>query len=449
MQLPPANLPIAANIYLCPMKSTINRVFILVAIVCGMASCSEPDSIGMDLLGPDQPGVFYTDTFSLECSSIREDSLRSDEVTTAFNLAGSYADPVFGGTVAGFFSEVRLPNNNTTFTFGTSPVLDSVVLTLAYADYYGDTTTPMNFKVFELDDKMVIDSNYYTNDTVALKRLLFSSNVTIRPKDSVAVDGAKRAPHLRLKLDDAFGNDFLNAPSSSYLNNTAFIDFFNGIHVTADANSVAGQGVIASFNLLASMSKLTFYYKNSTDTTRRTANFEINSGCPRFNAFQHDYTIAQFGGTFPVSGNDKLYVQSMSGLKARVKIPHLRNLAANGPVAVNKAELIIPVTENGTFKNHNALLLFGVDSLGKEAIIPDVLESPTYYGGSYDAIAAAYKFNLNRYVQKLISNPSLNDYGLSIVSSGGALNSFRTIVPGPSTPSGEKIRLKITYSVLN
>ncbi|MFM7054790.1 MAG: DUF4270 domain-containing protein [Bacteroidota bacterium] len=431
------------------MNSIINRIIILATFVCSLASCTEPDSIGMDLLGPDQPGVFYTDTFSLECSSIREDSLRSDEVTTAFNLAGSYADPVFGGTVAGFFSEVRLPNNNTTFTFGTSPVLDSVVLTLAYADYYGDTTTPMNFKVYELDDKMAIDSNYYTNDTVALKRLLFSNNVSIKPKDSVAVDGAKRAPHLRLKLDDTFGNDFLNAPSSSYLNNTAFIDYFNGIHVTADANSAAPQGVIASFNLLASMSKLTFYYKNGTDTTRRTANFEINSGCPRFNAFKHDFSIAQFGNIFPVSGNDKLYVQSMSGLKARIMIPNLRDLAADGPVAINKAELVIPVIENGTFKNHNALLLFGVDSLGKEAIIPDVLESPSYYGGSYDAIANAYKFNLNRYVQKLVSNPSLNDYGLSIVSSGGALNSFRTVVPGPATPTGEKIRLRVTYSKLN
>jgi hypothetical protein len=56
-----------------------------------------------------------------------------------------------------------------------------------------------------------------------------------------------------------------------------FIQFFKGIHVrTADVNAT-GQGVIMSFNLLAGMSKLTFYYTNDGDTTKRTANFEINS----------------------------------------------------------------------------------------------------------------------------------------------------------------------------
>ncbi|MEY3343332.1 MAG: hypothetical protein RL090_1016 [Bacteroidota bacterium] len=423
-------------------------------LVCGFlftlySSCMEPDSIGLELLTPDQPGVFFTDTLTLDCTTIREDSLRSDEFVAAFNLAGSYDDPVFGGTVAGFYSEVRLPNNNTTFTFGTSPVLDSVVLTLAYSDSYGDTTSPVGFRVFETDDKLVIDSTYYTNDTVSLKRELFAGALYVKPKDSVLVDGAKRAPHLRLRLTNDFGNDFINAPTSSFLDNTAFLNFFNGIHVTADAITTPGQGVIASFNLLASMSKLTFYYKNGSDTTRRTANFEINSGCPRFNRYIHNYSGSQVGDVFPASGDNKLYIQSMSGLKSRIKIPHLRNLATNGPVAINKAELIIPVIDNGTFKNHNSLLLFGVDSTGKEAVIPDVLESPAYYGGSFDAIAQSYKFNINRYVQRIVSDPALNDYGLSIVSSGGALNSFRTIVPGPLTPTGQKIRLKITYSVLN
>lgn len=418
-------------------------------LVSSVTSCMEPDSIGLELLSPDQPGVFFTDTLTLECNSIREDSLRSDEFVAAFNLAGAYADPTFGGAVAGFYSEVRLPNNNTTFSFGTSAALDSVVLTLAYSDSYGDTTTPVGFRVFETDDKMVIDSTYYSNDTLTLKRELFAGSVLIRPKDSVVVDGAKRAPHLRLRLNNDFGNDFLNAPTSSFSDNAAFLNFFNGIHVTADAITTPGQGVIASFNLLASMSKLTFYYKNGSDTTRRTANFEINSGCPRFNRFTHDYSISQFGNVFPVSGNDKIYIQSLSGLKARIKIPHLRNLAANGPVAINKAELIIPITDNASYKNHNSLLLFGVDSVGKEAVIPDVLESPAYYGGSFDATVQSYRFNINRYVQRVVSDPTLRDYGLSIVSSGGALNSFRTVVPGPLTPTGQKIRLKITYSVLN
>ncbi|MFN5324101.1 MAG: DUF4270 domain-containing protein [Bacteroidota bacterium] len=426
------------------MKHFLQGILSLLFILSiSLTSCTEPDSIGVELLKDDEPGVFYTDTFTLDCKSIREDSLRTDEFSAAFNLAGSYTDTEFGLTVAGFYSEIRLPNNSSNFSFGSDPALDSVVLTLAYADYYGDTTSPMNFRVFETDDKMFLDTVYFSNDTLNLKRSIFSGQVNIRPKDSVVVNGVKRAPHLRLKLDQTFGNDLLTAPSSSLSNNSAFIDFFNGIYVTADA---ATNGSISSFNLLASLSKLTFYYKNGSDTTSRTADFEINSGCSRYNRFYHDYSLGLMGGAFPIAGQSRIYIQSMSGTKARIKIPNLSSLSMDGPVAINKAELVIPVIENGSLKNHNALLLFGVDSSGSEAFIPDIFESPNYYGGTFDGIANAYRFNINRYVQKVVSNQVSNDYGLSLVASGGAINAFRTIIPGPATPTGSKIRLIITYS---
>jgi hypothetical protein len=137
----------------------------------------------------------------------------------------------------------------------------------------------------------------------------------------------------------------------------------------------------------------------------------------------------------------------MSGTKARIKLPHLTDFSKNGPVAINKAELIVPVVDNGgVYKNHNALLLFGVDSTGLEAIIPDILESPNYYGGTYDFNSNSFKFNINRYVQKVVSGQINNEYGLSLVASGGPINAFRTIIPGPAQTTGSKIRLIITYS---
>jgi len=412
-------------------------------------SCSEPGTIGVEVLpDSDQPGVYFDTTIVVEATTIREDSLRSDEGVAGFNLAGSYTDPVFGKSNASFFAQIRLPNNNASFTFGTSPVLDSVVLTLAYADFYGDTLTPMQMEVFQTDESMVLDSNYYTNDQLTLGSQIYWGTVDVRPKDSLEISGAKRAPHLRLKLDNNFGNSFLSSPTSNFLSNDAFIQFFKGIHVrSADVNAT-GQGVIMSFNLLAGMSKLTFYYTNDGDTTKRTANFEINSSCPRFNRFEHDYTIAEFGNNFPVIGNNRLYIQSMAGVKVRLRFPNLMNLVAGGPISVNKAELIIPVTDNATFKNHQNLLVFGVDSAGAEALIPDLLESTNYYGGVFSASDNHYSFTINRYLQRVLSGRTQTDYGLSLISSGGAINAFRTIVPG-TTAAGSKIRLKLTYSKLN
>src|SRR5688572_8225489 len=103
---------------------------LLLVVTMIFSACSEPDAIGIDVQPKgDQPGVFYTDTISIEASTIREDTLRSDEGVAAFNLVGSYTDPVFGLSNASFYSQIRLPNNNTNFTFGTTPFLDSVVLT--------------------------------------------------------------------------------------------------------------------------------------------------------------------------------------------------------------------------------------------------------------------------------------------------------------------------------
>ncbi len=434
------------------MINNINWLYaaIIIAGVLAIVSCSEPDSVGIEVQpAGDQPGLFYTDTFTIEASTIIEDSLRSDENVAALNLVGSYTDNVFGLSRASFYTQFRLPNNATNFTFGTDPVLDSVVLTLAYTDYYGDTLTPMTMEVLRLEEAMVIDSNYYTNDVVVTgQQLLAPTVVSVNPKDSVLVDEVLRIPHLRLKLDQTWGTEFLTSGDANFTDNNVFVNYFKGLTVRAADVTSVDQGCIMTFNLNASMSKMTFYYKNGTDTTRKTANFEVNSNCPRFNHYEHDYTLAGFGNTFPVPGGNQLYIQAMSGVKARIKFPFIRNLNALGSVSINKAELVLAVEDNSLYKNHTNLLVFGVDADGKEALIPDLLESSSYYGGSFSTTDNNYKFNLARYIQRLVSNNTLNDYGLSIVSSGGAISAFRSIIPGPAS-NGSKLQLRVTYSKLD
>lgn len=425
---------------------------ILIAAMAGVSACSDPSTVGIDVV-PDASGgnTFYTDTITIETNVIREDSLQTDEGIALFNLAGSYTDPVFGLSRASFYTQFRLPNNNANFSFGSSPVLDSVVLTLAYADYYGDTVTQQQFEVYRLDEVMFKDTAYYSNDVVlANGTWLFNAPVSIYPKDSVDLGGALKAPHLRLKLDDALGTEFLDpANTDKFLSNAAFIEFFKGLYVKTADVTTSGAGCIASFNLQASMSKLTVYYSNSSGDSL-TANFEVNADCPRFNHFEHDYSLAEFGNTFPITGSQKLYIQSMAGVKTRIKFPYLAGIDQDGAIAINKAELLVPAIDNSFYKSHTNLLILGVDSSGKEALIPDLVESSTYYGGSYDAVYKQYKFNIARYVQRLVSDDLPGDgidYGLSIISSGGPVNALRTIVPGPVS-ADSKLQLRITYSKL-
>ncbi|HEX5002975.1 MAG TPA: DUF4270 domain-containing protein [Bacteroidia bacterium] len=424
---------------------------LLLLLAAGLYSCSDPSTIGVDLVPEATLGnTLFTDTITIETNVVREDSLKTDEAVAVFNLAGSYTDPVFGLSRAGFYAQVRLPNNNANFSFGTSPVLDSVVLSLAYADYYGDTITQQQFEVYRLDESMYKDSSYYSVDEILHSTQLFSGTVSIHPRDSVDLGGALKAPHLRLKLDPAIGDEFLDpANADKFLSTDAFIAFFKGIYVKALDVTASGTGCIASFNLLSSMSKLTVFYSNSAADSL-SANFEINADCPRFNHYEHDYSTAEFGSVFPVSGSSRLYVQSMAGVKTHIRFPYLAALGADGDIAINKAELVVPAIENSYYKSHTNLLVFGVDSAGKDAIIPDLLESSSYYGGNYDPVYQEYKFNLARYTQRLVSGNLPGDgidYGLSIIASGGPVNAFRTIIPGPYSVD-TKLKFRITYSKL-
>jgi hypothetical protein len=431
-------------------KPVLSALF--VASLAGLTSCSDPSTVGIDIVPNANGGnTFYTDTITITTTVQREDSLQTDEAIALYNLAGSYTDPVFGLSRASFFTQFRLPNNNANFSFGSSPVLDSVVLTLAYADYYGDTVTQQQFQVYRLEEAMVKDTAYYSNDMILANGVaLFDAPVSIYPKDSVDLGGSLKAPHLRLKLDNALGAEFIDAGNADkFLSNAAFIEFFKGLHVKTTDVTASGAGCISSFNLQASMSKLTVYYSNSSGDSL-TANFEVNSDCPRFNHYEHDYTTAEFGNTFPIAASPKLYIQSMSGVKTRIKFPFLASIDQDGAIAINKAELIIPAIDNSFYKSHTNLLVFGVDSSGKESLIPDIVESASYYGGAYDVVSHQYKFNIARYVQRLISDDLPGDgvdYGLSIISSGGPVNALRTIVPGPAS-ADKKLQLRITYSKL-
>jgi hypothetical protein len=121
-------------------------------MIFGAFSCNKnPEKIG-DNLQPDrnQIQLLKTDTTTIVAYSVIDDSIRTDEASNM--LLGSIKDPVFGTVVAGFYTQVRLSTNG--HSFGTNPQLDSLVLQMAYSNYYGDTTTLQTLQVFELEEDL-------------------------------------------------------------------------------------------------------------------------------------------------------------------------------------------------------------------------------------------------------------------------------------------------------
>ncbi|HEY0771947.1 MAG TPA: DUF4270 family protein, partial [Sphingobacteriaceae bacterium] len=100
-----------------------------------LSACNNPDNIGLEV-DPDYAiNGTLVDTATIISRTVPEDTVQ----TTSLGKypMGYMNDPVFGTTEANIALSLSLPSNNQ--TFGTNPVLDSAVLVLKYADFYGDS----------------------------------------------------------------------------------------------------------------------------------------------------------------------------------------------------------------------------------------------------------------------------------------------------------------------
>ena len=417
----------------------------ILLIAFGINSCKkENDVIGLGLQPESEIlNANVIDSTTLVTFPLREDSIRSDSRVMLFNnVLGSYIDPQFGLTTAGFYSQFRLTSTNV--DFGQLPQFDSLVLSLAYSGYYGDTNTTQTINVYRMTESIYPDTSYYSNDEFAIDNNPVGT-LTFNPKPStkvfVANDTVGVAPHIRIKLDDSFGNAIINAGSGVLANNDTWLQFFPGLFIQTE--DVMNNGAMLYINYASAQSKLTVYYDSS-----KTYDFVISAAAARVNVYEHDYfSLIPFGDS--LQGGVETYVQSMAGVKTKINLPYLGYLSHLGPIAVNKAELIIKVI-NGTtdvYPPHDRLVLFAADSLGKNVVLPDQISSATsaFFGGEYNAVNKEYVFNIPRYVQQVIDDKRDN-YGLYLLASAAASNANRTVIGGGSAQSQAQMKLRITYT---
>jgi hypothetical protein len=430
-------------------------LFLIMAIL--FTSCKDEDNnLGLNIQPPgDKLNVVSTDTTSVIAYSQIADSVKTDE--TSLSLLGSLLDPVFGKSTASFYTQFRL--SKSAHDFGTTPYPDSLVLSLDYAACYGDTAAAMTIKVYELADKIYIDSTYFSDQSVNIKSSLlaqktftpdFSSNVVIG-KDTLN-------PHLRINLNSLTSElafKLLGAPADSMADNTSFLNFFYGLYVTVEP--VNSGGSIISFDLISALSEMTIYYHNATSDSLKFE-YVINSSCARFGNFTHDYSLgdpafkAQVLDKDTSLGKNICYVQALGGVKTFVRFPHIRDYYANGKIAVNEARLFVYANEpDAELDVASTLVLVSKDADSGYTITQDQLNGASYFGGFYDKSRQGYWFRITGTVQELMRSAD-PDYGLEIYVSGGAVNAQRVLLNGtsPQLPVAPEDRMKlvITYTPL-
>lgn len=249
-------------------------------------------------------------------------------------------------------------------------------------------------------------------------------------------------------MNDAIGNDLISTASTNLVSNQTFQSFFKGIYVTTNTTQ-SGDGMVY-INPLAGDSRITLFYHND-DNDSLTFDLIMDEQTARAQNFVQDHVGTVFDGKLDDGiDDDVLYLQSMSSIRADVSIPTITNLSN---VSINRAELIFEQlgdTTSSLFDVPLQLFLYHKNDTGGNELITDfVLEGTSQFGGGLEVEngTAFYKFDISRYVQRLILD-RIDNNGMHLVIFPANILSDRIILGGGNHGTASA-RLNLIYTKLD
>ena len=417
-------------------------IFILATLL--ISACKKKDTlVGKDVLNTeDYLNGITTDTFEIDTYTIAEDSIITSNPPNT--VLGSYKDPKFGGFNASFYTQFRLGSLNPVFGDPSQIVMDSFVLALKYVGYYGDLSA-QTFEIYELDEDLSIDSNYYSFSTKNVK----SSNlvrigmgiITPKPNQTSIVGGDSLDAQLRIQLDTNFAKNLVLEANNgtAFLTNEAFMTFFKGFYVkTNNPTQASGQGAAFYFNLNDAASKLTMYFKLAG--INKTFDFLINSSCADFTHLEINNSGTSISAILQNQslGVNEFYAQAFKH-RAVVKIKHINSLPPN--TIIHKASLTLPIQYQTGYR-----FVPGV-SISVAAKLKSTDQYYTSLGtyGGFEEYEKHFRIDVRDYIQAVLKG-SIDNTGL-VISPRYFINSAeRIIFNGKNTSNKKKPQLIVTYT---
>jgi hypothetical protein len=447
------------------IKSLLYAGSLLFAFVVFQTACKQPSPFGSELLEEEYADYDFTDTITVECSLVREDSIAtSDKVAAAAHfLCGEINDPVFGKYRSDIYSLLLPEDLNPNFNTD-SITFDSIVMYLNYAPagIYGDTLQTQTLRVIRLAENMGNATTYYSNSTLQegaeLGRV---EGFRPKPTKSDSLFEGNEGAFLRIRLDDAFGQELLALDSLSWVTDSAFYSKLRGLKIVCSSNG-AQPGAMMAFNLNNNLlSRVALFYTEKGDTSQSRFDFYFRN-VNKFTHFDHNYTGSEVA---PYIGNtitgDRMYLHGMQGVKLKVSFPYVNKL---DKIAVNKAQLVLTVADENTFLPPADQLLF-TELVGDSVFnfTSDVLYTfgatgsgaLKGFGGfpekefiNGNVLFTRYRMTLSEKFQHMIDDdaaPDLNNRTVYINVYPRVRSAERTVVFGPkSSTFPAKLELKYT-----
>jgi hypothetical protein len=430
-------------INLSPIKK--RRVKLLFAtffcISFGLVSCKKNETnVGKEILTGDQIlNSLVTDTFALTTYTFKEDSVNSKNQIHA--LLGAVNDPKFGISNASFYTQVRLDNPGST-VFGVAPVVDSIVLSLGYAGYYGKATT-QTFEVYEMTQDLSATEEYYSFSTATFNptNLVVPGKGTITPKPTtkVVVGADTVGAQLRLPLVNSFATFLMDGVAAGhYVTQDAFKAFFKGLHLkVSNASPSSSEGGVMYYDLNNINTRLTIFY--TSDGLQKKYSYLLNGSCVNFNHLDFNQVGTPFQNVVDDStkGQKEFYAQAFTS-RAVIQFPTIKDLPANA--LIHKASLILPVSHYS-----NDLLYPSSKVTTGFRLLAD--DEKIFSGDNfiYQAESKEYIIDLRKHIQGILIG-QIPNRGVLIRPSFFNATLERIVFNGPEGIYKKKPKLVITYT---
>lgn len=434
-------------------RNWLAKSALIVSSIVALAACQEPKEIG---LAPTTPvGVFYTDTFTINRSTILFDSVRTNKAASL--LVGRYTDPVFGRISASAFTQISLGSQ---FIVQDSLkvdipaekiVYDSTFLYLQYTylpSYGGDTLQSHEVAVHRLTEDLTRTKNYNYNSSVGYSAQPIGK-LSFLPKPNTN-------SYVKIPISDTFGKELLTyANKDAGKADSLFQLTMKGIALVPGATnpSVLAFNSMGSSTAPTTVLQVFFHVKDKTTVLAQT--MVVSSGQARFNQIIPDRSGTPLANlrllqNLPAStAKGQSFVQPGTGVTTKIEIPGLAALKKNR-VAINRADLVItPKVPENTLVNIPPYLALAEINAQNQILryqpgdfVQVVQTSSSIFnrGASswynsqvqtYNSRTRSYTFDMTGYMQTIMSGvtpnnglvllaPSINN--LVDISTGAAVN---------------------------
>ncbi len=343
-----------------PVAITAITLLSLLALNCTKLDTTD---IGSDLL----PAVDNVHTFETFLDINSTQGIFTDDSTKVsrgddFALGYIGFDPLFGKTTANIYMQLKPPfypysfgSNGDTIT-GPGLGLDSIVLCLKYAGFWGDKMLPVNIEVREVNDMGFRDSvanDKTVNYQAATGALLATASVNVNKIfDTIKYKNQRdfSVGLIRVKLPASWATSLFNRDSvaantsnNAFYKDSAYRYFYNGLAVKA----TGGNGLMY-INLADTATKLEIHYKRkkqgATVIDSVYSAFRLNAtsaasaaNAPISNAANH-IVRNRAGSPMLTPAPGEHYLQTSPGSFVNLDIPGLSTLSNR---IIHRAEIIV------------------------------------------------------------------------------------------------------------